>query len=47
MYSAQVPDDISFQAADDHKNYMVPIRFTTNGFCHERVIKDFIEKKGR
>ncbi|MBP7822826.1 NUDIX hydrolase [Candidatus Gracilibacteria bacterium] len=49
MYSAQVPDDISFQAADDAKECAwFPIHdLPPMAFDHEQVIKDFIEKNGQ
>ena len=46
MYSAQVPDNISFQAADDAKECAwFPIHdLPQMAFDHEQVVKDFIEK---
>ncbi len=49
MYSARVPADISFQAADDGKECAwFPIRnLPKMAFDHEQVIQDFIKKRGK
>ncbi len=49
MYHAQVPDNISFQAADDAKEcaWFSIHDLPQMAFDHEQVIRDFIEKKGK